>query len=102
MTSNQTRTPDPGNNRQVLYTTLCEGMLEDYIQRHNEIPSEVVEGLRTAGVQILSLNHLPGTNVLVLTFDTAGSNLEEKNMQRVGGGYGIKLSQRVDGNERNP
>ncbi len=70
------RKPDPGNTRKVFYTTCREGMIEEYIKRHNEIPPEVCAGLRTAGVSFLSIHRLPGTNVLVLTIDKAGSSLD--------------------------
>lgn len=73
--SNQ-RKADPGNTRRVFYTTCREGMVEKYIQRHDEIPPEVCAGLRTAGVVSLSIHRLFGTNVLVLTIETAGSNLD--------------------------
>ena len=74
--SSTQRKPDAGNNRKVFYTTCREGMIEKYIQRHNEIPPEVCAGLRTAGVTSLSIHRLPGTNTLVLTIDKAGSSLD--------------------------
>lgn len=74
--SYEKRKPDPGNTRKVFYTTCREGMIEEYMQRHNEIPPEVCAGLRTAGVSFLSIHCLPGTNVLVLTIDKAGSKLD--------------------------
>ena len=70
------RKPDPGNTRKVFYTTCREGMVEEYIQRHNNIPPEVCAGLRIAGVSFLSIHRLPGTNVIVLTIDKAGSTLD--------------------------
>lgn len=70
------RRPDPGNTRKVFYTTCREGMVDEYIQRHNEIPPEVCAGLRTAGISHLSIHRLPGTNILILTIERAGSNLD--------------------------
>ncbi|MGK3743568.1 MAG: L-rhamnose mutarotase [Bacillariaceae sp.] len=62
----------PGNARKVFYTTCRGGMIEKYIDRHNNIPSEVCSGLRTAGITFLSINRLPKTNVLVLSMELAG------------------------------
>jgi len=61
-----------GNSRKVFYTTCREGMIEDYINRHNNIPPEVCAGLRTAGIMLLSINRLPGTNVIILSIEMAG------------------------------
>ncbi len=85
--SGEKRIPDPGNTRKVFYTTCREGMVEEYIQRHNEIPPEVCAGLRTAGVSFLSIHRLPGTNVLVLTIDKAGSSLDLEKATGPGSAY---------------
>mmetsp|Transcript_16465 Transcript_16465/g.33839 ORF Transcript_16465/g.33839 Transcript_16465/m.33839 type:complete len:150 (-) Transcript_16465:192-641(-) len=74
--STEKRKPDPGNNRKVFYTTCREGMVDKYIRRHNEIPPEVCAGLRTAGIVSLSISRLPGTDVLVLSIEKAGSGLD--------------------------
>jgi L-rhamnose mutarotase len=81
------RKPDSGNNRKIFYTTCREGMAEEYMQRHNEIPPEVCAGLRTAGVASLSIHRLPGTNILVLTIDKAGSNLDLERATGPGSAY---------------
>ena len=86
-TTEKERKSDPGNNRKVLYTTCREGMVEEYIQRHNEIPPEVCAGLRTAGVASLSIHRLPGTNVLILTIETAGCNLDLERSTGTGSEY---------------
>ena len=83
----QKRKPNPGNTRKVFHTTCREGMAEEYIQRHNEIPPEVCAGLRTAGVASLSIHRLPGTSVLVLTIEMAGCNLDLERATGPGSAY---------------
>ena len=85
--TSEKRKPDPGNNRKVFYTTCREGMVDEYIQRHNDIPLEVCAGLRTAGVSFLSIHRLPGTSVLVLTIEKAGANLDLEKSTGPGSAY---------------
>ena len=47
-------------------------MIDEYLKRHDEIPHEVCAGLRTAGVQYLSIRRLPQTSTLVMIVDVSG------------------------------
>ena len=62
----------PGNARKVFHTTCREGMIEKYINRHNNIPPEVCAGLRIAGITYLSIKRLPETDILVLSMELVG------------------------------
>lgn len=49
------------------------GKLQEYLNYHDNIYPEVAAGLRTAGITLLSIYVLPGTNRLVMVIETAGA-----------------------------
>lgn len=63
--------------RYCFYTNVKPGKLAEYLDYHDNIWPEVVAGLRTAGVLHLHIWRLPDTNTLVMTIETAGTELAE-------------------------